>query len=85
MSTGTRDTVAPRALGAPYGTATADAAMFRQWMREMEERFAFLERTMQMQLDEAFFAAARASLDSHRTQVRTGTRDGEWMERRDHA
>jgi hypothetical protein len=68
-------------------TSSPVAAMVRvgfleQQVRELQETVARLEDAMQRQVDEAFFLATRASLDSASTKVQTGTRAGEWMEAR---
>jgi hypothetical protein len=67
--------VAPEAPREPVGTR-----FFEQRLRELEEALARLENATRIELDNLYFRVAEASLDSRTTQVRTGTRDGEWSE-----
>ena len=67
----------------PMAHAAARAVEGQAWeqrFRDMEEHIARLEDELRRGLDEAFCLAASASLDSKRTQVRTGTREEEWCE-----
>jgi hypothetical protein len=68
-------------------TATPVATQVRvgfleQEVRGLQETVARLEDELRQAIDDAFFMAARASLDSATTRVQTGTRQGEWMEAR---
>jgi TolA-binding protein len=74
-------------LALARSTATPVATQVRvgfleQEVRDLQEKVAYLEDALQRQIDEVFFAASRASLDSATTRVQTGTRQGEWMEAR---
>jgi hypothetical protein len=87
VSTNTMDRLAPAAQGAAPSSAASGLmtiALLEQRVRELEVAHAELEDRVTRAVDEAFFAAVNASLDSQRTASRTGTRDGEWMEGRHH-
>jgi hypothetical protein len=74
-------------LALARSTATPVATQVRvgfleQEVRGVQETVARLEDELRQAIDDAFFMAARASLDSATTRVQTGTRSGEWMEAR---
>jgi hypothetical protein len=68
---------AETAAGALWGLAAME-----QRLRDLEENHARLEDAITQRLDEMFFEIVGARLASTTTQSRTGTRDGEWAERR---